>query len=218
VKIQFFGHAAFGLTSASGLRVLLDPYEPGAFGGLLDYKAIPGQWDVAIVSHDHLDHNHVSPSFGTPAVVKSDGTYRGLGVRTLTVKHGDAGGRVDFQSRVSVFALDGMTLLHPGDAGHPLSDAMRATLPAVDVLFVPVGGHFTMGPADAVTFIRQVAPRVAIPMHYLTPQVKLAIRPLADFLAAWGGSVRRFGRGEAEVDALSLPAATELWVMPALMV
>jgi len=218
MKLQFFGHAAFGITSSSGLRVLLDPYEPGAFGGQLNYKAIPGKWDIVIVSHDHLDHNYIAPSFGAPKVVKGDAVISGVEVKTLIVKHGDAGGTVNFDTRVSWFAIDGVRFLHPGDAGKPLTADYVSKVGPIDVLFAPVGGHFTMGPPEAPAFIRQVAPKVAIPMHYKTPLVKFPIRPVDDFLKAWGKErIQRLGSGEVRIASGALPAETELWVMPMLM-
>ncbi len=55
MKIKWYGHAAFLITSENGVKIITDPYEAGAFG-TLKYGPIVGNFDIAIVSHDHADH------------------------------------------------------------------------------------------------------------------------------------------------------------------
>ena len=212
MRITCFAHACFGLDGA-GLRVLLDPYEPGGFGGRMRYTPIPGAWDVVVVSHDHAAHAHVAPSFGTPDVLRGPGAARGLELRTLTVPHGDAGGTVDASTRVGRFVLEDLAVVHPGDLAGPLDETAAAALRPVDVLFVPVGGHFTAGPAEALAVIAQLRPRVAIPMHYKTPYADLPIGSLEDFLRDVRHPVRRLHAGTADLDRGSLPARTEVWTL-----
>lgn len=214
MKVSFFGHAAVGLR-AGGIGVLLDPYEPQAFGGRIKYSAIPGRFDVVVISHEHLDHNHVAPSFGNPHVVRGPCTFAGLDFRCLVGAHGDAAGTVDFETRITRFVLDDVAVVHPGDLGAPLSAESCAVLGDVDLLFVPVGGHFTMGPEGAREMIAALRPKVAIPIHYKTPFADLAIGPLQDFLDLAGSiPVRRFASGEIDISADSLPVRTEIWVLP----
>jgi len=40
MKIKWYGHAAFLVTSDQGTHIMMDPYEPGAFGGQLTYGNI----------------------------------------------------------------------------------------------------------------------------------------------------------------------------------
>jgi len=212
MKITYFAHACFGLEGA-GLRVLLDPYEPMGFGGRMRYTPIPGTWDVVVVSHEHADHAHVAPSFGTPDVLRGPSTARGLDLRTLTAPHGNAGGTVDATTRVGRLLLEDLAVVHPGDLAGPLDETTAAVLRPVDVLFVPVGGHFTAGPGEALEFIAQIAPRVAIPMHYKTPHADLAIGPLEDFLRDVPYPMRRLSAGTIDLDRDSLPARTEVWTL-----
>ena len=57
MKIKWCGHATFLITTASGLKILTDPYEPGGYDGALAYGSISEKIDIAVVSHDHPDHN-----------------------------------------------------------------------------------------------------------------------------------------------------------------
>ena len=38
MELTFIGHACFLLENDAGVRVLLDPYQPGAFGGRMGLK------------------------------------------------------------------------------------------------------------------------------------------------------------------------------------
>jgi L-ascorbate metabolism protein UlaG (beta-lactamase superfamily) len=42
---------------------------------------------------------------------------------------------------------------------------------AVDVVLIPVGGHYTIDAAEATQVIGQINPLVVIPMHYKTPKM-----------------------------------------------
>jgi len=38
----------------------------------------------------------------------------------------------------------------------------------LDIAILPIGDHFTMGPADAVRAVKLLKPKVVIPCHYNT--------------------------------------------------
>ncbi|MCJ2512491.1 MAG: MBL fold metallo-hydrolase, partial [Candidatus Thermoplasmatota archaeon] len=53
----------------------------------------------------------------------------------------------------------------------------------VDVLFVPVGGVFTIDAPAAWEVIKLVEPAIIVPMHYRVGGLSLSIGPVDDFLA-----------------------------------
>jgi L-ascorbate metabolism protein UlaG (beta-lactamase superfamily) len=116
-------------------------------------------------------------------------------------------------TRVGRFVLEDLAVVHPGDLAGPLDEAAAAALRPVDVLFVPVGGHYTAGPAEALEIIAQLTPRIAIPMHYRTPHADLAIGSLEDFLARVRHPVRRVASGSVDLARDRLPARTEVWTL-----
>ena len=61
-----------------------------------------------------------------------------------------------------VFKLDGVTYYHAGDTD--LIDEMRKV--KADVVFLPVGGHYTMGPKEAAEAAAAIKPKLAVPMHW----------------------------------------------------
>ena len=215
MRIRYFGHASVAIIADSGVRVLFDPYLPGAFDGRFNYGPIPGQYDIVVISHEHLDHNHVASSFGSPCVVRGPTEVQGVRIRSFVVPHGDAGGTMNATCRLSAVEVDGLTIVHPGDLGTLLADHLVANLKGTDILFVPVGSHFTLGPEMARSLLSQLNPRVAIPIHFKTPLVNLPIRPVDDFLDRMP-RVRRFPHGDLEVRIGTLPMKTQVWYLPPL--
>ena len=72
-----------------------------------------------------------------------------------------------------------------------LSEAEKARLRDLDVLMIPVGGFYTIGPEEAWALVRDLRPRVTVPMHYRLGRVGLpAVQELGDFLALADGVVR----------------------------
>jgi len=213
VKVNYFGHAAVGLEGDGGLRILLDPYMPGAFDGRMGYGPIPGQWDLVIVSHDHLDHNYIAPEFGKPTVVRGPASVAGVDIRTFTGSHGTNDGTMEATTQISRFTLDDVTFVHPGDLADPVEESLIANLKSPDVLFVPVGGRFTFDGESAARFVNAVNPRLVIPIHFKTSAVDLPIEPPDAFLDRFP-TCRRFGSGSIDLHTGNLPTRTQVWYLP----
>jgi L-ascorbate metabolism protein UlaG (beta-lactamase superfamily) len=215
VKVNFFGHAAVGLEASGGLRVLLDPYLPDAFDGRLGYRAIPGCFDLVIISHDHLDHNFISPTFGTPVVVRGPGQVLGVEIQMFAGNHGSNMGTMEATTHVSRFILDDLVCVHPGDLADPVEASLIANLKQPDLLFLPVGGRFTFDAEAASRFVRALNPRVVVPMHFRTAAVDLPLDPVEPFLECFP-TYRRFGQGSVELHTGNLPTRTQVWYLPPL--
>ena len=61
-----------------------------------------------------------------------------------------------------VIDLGGRSIYHAGDTDH-IPDLERVKS---DVTFVPVGGTYTMDPAEAAGLVKKQRPKLAVPMHY----------------------------------------------------
>ena len=66
----------------------------------------------------------------------------------------------------------------------PLSDAQIAAIGKVDILFLPIGGGFTLDPRGAAEVVRQLRPSVVIPMHYIA-RTSEAAGPMAAKVGAF---------------------------------
>ena len=155
MKLTWYGHACFLVETAEG-SVVFDPYEPGSVPGL---KLPPLTADAVVCSHGHHDHCYT-------AGVTLSGKEPGFTLRRVDSFHDDCGGKKRGENRITVLESEGLRLVHLGDLGHPLTEEQAAAIGTPDVLLIPVGGFYTIGPADAVKVVEQLRPRVTIPMHY----------------------------------------------------
>jgi L-ascorbate metabolism protein UlaG (beta-lactamase superfamily) len=215
MKVKWLGHACFLITSGDDLRVITDPY---AVGGGINYSPIKEAADVVVVSHGHDDHSNVSAVQGKPEVVKDSGkkTAKGIQFKGVATSHDASQGQQRGPNTVFCFTIDDIKLCHLGDLGHVLGSGQVAEIGAVDILFVPVGGFYTIDAPVASQVCDQLKPKVVIPMHFRTPRCAYPIAGVEDFLKD-KENVRRVGDSEADFERERLPAATEIVLLqPAL--
>jgi L-ascorbate metabolism protein UlaG (beta-lactamase superfamily) len=215
MKIKWSGHSCFLITSKDGTRVITDPY---TVGGGINYSPIKETADVVVVSHGHGDHSNVSAVQGKPEVVKGGGTKTAQGIqfRGIASYHDASQGTQRGPNTIFCFTIDDIKLCHLGDLGHVLSPGQVNEIGAVDILFIPVGGFYTIDAFAASQVCDQLKPKVVIPMHFKTPRCTYPIAGVEDFFKG-KKNVRRVGGSEADFERERLPAATEIVLLqPAL--
>jgi len=236
VTVQYLGHSCFTIQQEAGEVIMIDPY-----GSLVAYPGLPKAADIVLVTHDHIDHNpweygETGRVLGDPIIVHLlDGSGRcrekrlpGSWVITPTFStqaiEGNhvtlSGGGQGYVCMFS-FEVDGIRFAHLGDLGRPLDASQIEGLADVDVLFVPVGGAFTLDAAEALEVIRQLPTvRIAIPMHYFvqgrTPDFWGEMASIDAFLDVVEDElvVRRMGESRVAIRAETLPETPEVWVLP----
>lgn len=218
MKIKYYGHAAFLITSDQGVKIIIDPYEPGGFGGAIGYGSIPDEAHIVLVSHDHADHNHVQSLRGKPRVVKGVGSHRAddLEFKGIATYHDDRKGSERGQNTIFCFSIDGIHLCHLGDLGHIPSEQEAKQIGPVDLLLMPVGGVYTIDPAQATQTSLKLNPKITIPMHYKTPHCGFPLAGVEDFTKGKPG-VKVQKASEVEIRKEALPQTPEIIVLqPAL--
>lgn len=210
MRIRWHGHACFEI--GGSVTIVTDPHD----GKSLGIAPPDARADLILVSHDHFDHNCVSIVSGseTSVIMKPIMTVeRGVRVEGISAAHDSSGGSKRGQIIMFKFEMDGTTFCHLGDLGHKLDDATAEKISPVDVLFVPVGDVFTIGPEAAKAVVDLISPKVAVPMHYRMPGMTLSIKPVQSFLKLCDqGSIVKVGN-EVDFSEEDLPEkGTEIWV------
>lgn len=184
MEVTWYGHASFLITTGKGIKIITDPYEPGAFGGAIAYGPIPDEADIVTVSHDHADHNYIEGLPGKPIVIKGAGRHeaKGIIVEGVSTYHDDSQGAERGDNTIFTVVADDIRVCHLGDLGHVLSDKEVQEIGPIDCLLIPVGGFFTIGPKEATTVAGQLHPKVIIPMHVKTERCTLPIESFDQFL------------------------------------
>jgi L-ascorbate metabolism protein UlaG (beta-lactamase superfamily) len=208
--VKYLAHASFLITSRDGIKIITDPYTVGKG---LNYNPIDVSADIVTRSHGHDDHNNTRAVKGNPQILTEAGTktIKGITFKAVPAFHDEAGGTKRGTNLLFCFKLDDLVLCHLGDLGHPLSPAQLAELGKVDVIFIPVGGFYTVNAAEAAAVADSLQPRIIFPMHYKTAKSTYPIAEVDDFLKG-KKNVRRLDSSEVELSRATLPDKTEIWV------
>jgi L-ascorbate metabolism protein UlaG (beta-lactamase superfamily) len=187
MDIRYLGHAAFLLTTETGrktTKIIMDPYEPGAFSGALGLGPIPDEADLVTVSHAHADHADAASLPGAPTVYREAGSFTvdGVTLRGIPTFHDSKQGQERGPNLVWAVCAESLCVCHLGDLGAVLDAGQVKSVGPIDVLLVPVGGTSTIDYVGAIKVIGMLKPRIAIPMHYRTPKVKLTLDYVENFL------------------------------------
>lgn len=181
MDIKWYGHSCFLITDKAGVRLLCDP--PDAKVGY----AIPKiACDAVTSSHAHRDHNNFDLAAGNPVRITEPSVYQVGDMRITGVQtyHDDAQGEKRGGNIVFIVEADGMRLVHAGDIGAMPDEQTLAEIGLADVLFVPVGGVYTIDAAGARKLANLLKPKVVIPMHYKTEAISFELDGIAPFLSS----------------------------------
>jgi len=107
-----------------------------------------------------------------------------------------------------------MRIVHLGDLGTRLTLEEVKNLGVVSILFLPVGGYYTITPEEAQAMVAQLKPAVVIPMHYRTEVTATwPIAPIEEFLSlVQGFPIHKKGHG-IMITKDTLPQQTEIWIL-----
>ena len=215
MKIKWFGHSAFGLTSESGKIVLTDPYEPNGYNGAVRYKPITVNADAVTISHNHPDHNYTRELTGNPKIVTQKEACEIAGIRITGIPtfHDSQQGKKRGGNIIFVYEIDDLRIAHCGDLGHILSDKETASLGRIDIVLIPIGGNFTIDAAQATDIIEKIKPKIAIPMHYKTEVLDFPISGVDELLNG-KNNIKRASTSEVSITIKTLPTETEIWILP----
>lgn len=168
MDIIYLGHSSFKLKGKKA-TVITDPFEPQSVG--LKFPKIDA--DIVTTSHNHPDHNAISLIGSGPFVIQEPGEYEVKGVSVIGVSsyHDGVEGKERGKNTIYNIEIDGIHILHLGDLGHPLSDKEIEEIGGVDILFIPVGGTYTITAKQAQEIIPEIDPSIVIPMHYGRPDL-----------------------------------------------
>jgi L-ascorbate metabolism protein UlaG (beta-lactamase superfamily) len=210
VKIEFLGQACFVITSATGLKMITDPYTAGD----RTYAAINETADIVTVSHEHADHNDVAAVKGNPEVIRGAGikNVKGTSIKGIATWHDSTQGTQRGSNTIFCFSVDGIKFCHAGDLGHRLSAEQIAEIGEVHVLFIPVGGFFTIDAKVATDVCNDLKPRIIIPMHYKTPKSNPNLAAVDDFLKG-KERVEQLTTSILELKPNALPGDTRIIVL-----
>ncbi len=199
MQIKYLGHASF-LLKTKDAKIVTDPFDPKVIG----FKFPKTEADIVTISHSHPDHNKPDVVSGEPLIIDWPGEYEKSGVRIFGIKsfHDKQQGAERGENILYKFEAENITLLHCGDMGVVPNQVLLDEIGDIDILMLPVGGHYTIDPDDAVEVIKKIEPSLVIPMHYNSPEHD---QKMFDKLATLTDFMKKFGVEKPElVDQLTI--------------
>lgn len=194
MKLTWLGHSAFVLENGDA-QVLIDPFLSGNPAASAKPEQFTPQ--TILLTHAHNDHVGDAVEIAKRAGSKVIATFElGTWIGTQGVENAvgaNHGGTVAFDGGTVKFVpawhtssyeqngqivapgvpaglvvrMDGKTLYFSGDTAVFL-DMQLIGEEGLDVAVLPIGGHFTMGPDDALKAVKFLHPKTVIPCHYDT--------------------------------------------------
>ncbi len=184
--ITWQGHSCFKIQDkigSEGITLVTDPFDKTIGLKVPNFEA-----DIITVSHQHFDHNNVKALRGNPFIIDCAGEYdvKGILIEGVDSYHDDKKGAERGNNIIFRIEFDDISVVHLGDLGQTLDDSQLEKLAGTDILLIPIGGKYTIGAKRAVELIAQIEPRIVIPMHYKTKDLKMDIDGVDKFIKELG--------------------------------
>ena len=190
VKIEFYGHDAFKVTSPAGLTVLPDPWRNDPTGlypkwFLNEFPAL--RVDIVLSTHAHFDHDAVERPNGLVVAERLIGQFKfgDIEVTGLADKHQcqstlpDKPDRasadlhvetcppnnvIGFDNAIQIIETGGLRIAIWGDNRGVPDPSLDHYLKNVDVFILPIETILTRAEVDAI--VQKYDPKAVIPAHY----------------------------------------------------
>jgi len=182
MDITWLGHSCFKLKGKQA-ALITDPCPPE-----LGYVIGKQTANVVTLSHRHPGHSFTQGISGDPRLVSGPGEYEISNLLIIGVAsfHDNDKGGSRGKNTIYLVEMDDVSVCHLGDLGHVLNDDQVEEMGNIDVLLIPVGGVSTINAQLAAETVRQLEPKIVIPMHYQTEAVKQELEPVDGFLKEMG--------------------------------
>jgi L-ascorbate metabolism protein UlaG (beta-lactamase superfamily) len=207
LQIRWHGHACWEIKN--DITLVTDPHDGKSIG--IPAPSVVG--DIILVSHDHYDHNSVKSVEKDGSKVVTDGRKRtidNIEISGVDSFHDEEMGIKRGKNIMYKFIMDGIKFCHLGDLGHELDNEAIQKIDDVDILFVPIGGTFTVDDKQAWSVINKIKPKIIIPMHYKIGGLSLPISGIDPFLTKSKYKVTHVGN-EIDIEKEDLPTEPEIW-------
>ncbi|MBS5928457.1 MAG: MBL fold metallo-hydrolase [Clostridium sp.] len=161
--IRWLGESCFLIQVSNGRRVLLDPLN------LAISKISSLTPSIITLSHNYLNIAKSSmPILRNCNTVNTLGIYKFYDILVTGYQgyHDNLYGVKRGENIIYSTEIEGIKLCHLGHIGHNLSTDLISTLSDIDILFIPIGGHFTINSSQALDLIDIIKPKYIIPMYY----------------------------------------------------
>jgi L-ascorbate metabolism protein UlaG (beta-lactamase superfamily) len=186
--IKYLAHSGFLIESDSGIKLGIDLWLENPINPFT-LSEVPSL-DYVFITHDHADHDldtaiDLAKRDGSSFISNFEIGQHAQNNGVVNIASGNPGGayrvgdilvsqtQAVHSSNIGIavgfiIEVDGVTIYHMGDTSYFAGLDTLGKIYDIDILLVPIGSKYTMGPIEASYAVDTLKPKVAIPMHYNT--------------------------------------------------
>ncbi|MEZ5405316.1 MAG: MBL fold metallo-hydrolase [Verrucomicrobiia bacterium] len=211
-KLTWLGHGYFIVTTTTGIRVAIDPYDRNLFPYQL--PATP-EADIVLITHESNEANAAEQVGGNPQVYRS-ATGLGLNVANGMRFFGTRSQRSNSANNVVFsFRTGDIRIAHLGALGQKLSGDDLESIGPVDIVMAAIGHPLSLLPEEMVETVKALGAKVLVPAFYETPYSKnFRLGSLEEFLKKNPEiPVKELSSNELILSLSKLPKSLQIWVL-----
>lgn len=185
--IKWFGQCSFLLQDSLHHKIVTDPCDLFSMNILLKYKP-----EVITLSHLHFKIKKDSSETDIPLIITEHGNYNlnFINIIGLSSFHDNNFGVKRGDNILYTYTFDNMKVCHLGHLGHMLDENIIKHLINTDILFIPIGGHFTLDSKKAANLVKLIKPKIIIPMYYKTYTSSYYLDGCNDFITSMDSIIK----------------------------
>jgi hypothetical protein len=202
--VEWLGHGCLRITSAIGLSLLIDPFDPAKANSRIKVASVPA--DAIFITHEDALANYTDLASGSPQIFRSSmasGVNRASGILVRGVRTSSE--NLNVTGRVNIayaWAMDGVRFCDLGQIEDAITTSEALNIGNVDVLFIPTGGNPAFTDEKRRITLARLQPRVIVPISYTGG-------------AGWGfrgARVVRLGSNRFTISPSALPAEPTVYL------
>jgi len=169
--ITFLGHSSYQIDTPQGVRAITDYNGVNGFGRHPDIVTMNNAHSTHFTDQPEEGITYVLP--GWPSRPAESEAHHDVTLKDMRVWNVPTNARAWYggETRINgnsifIYAVQDLCIAHLGHLHHRLTPEHLEEMGRIDVLMVPIDGSFTMGQPLMVDVIKQIEPKIVLPMHY----------------------------------------------------
>src|SRR5438552_11907231 len=169
--ITFLGHSSYQIDTPQGVRAITDYNGVNGFGRKPDIVTMNNAHSTHFTDQPEEGITYVLP--GWPSKPGESEAHHDVTLKDMRVWNVPTNARAWYggETRINgnsifIYAVGDLGIAHLGHLHHRLTPEHLEELGRIDALMVPIDGSFTMGQPLMVDVIKQIQPKIVLPMHY----------------------------------------------------
>ncbi len=183
MHITWYGQSFFKIITQNkkdGLTsIVIDP-----FSKTLGLRIPKTEASILLITDQNKKEIDAKSIDGTPFLIDEPGEYD---IKQIFVNGIPAKDKNEKKITIYTIEAEGIKLCHLGKLGKTeITEDQLEKIGDADILIIPIGGNQTINSSGAAKIIKQIEPRIVIPMVYQIPKLKEKLETIDEFLKTMG--------------------------------